>query len=367
MAKLYNLARMATATTGTGTITLGSAVSGHLSFAAAGAANGDTVTYAIEDGLSSEIGRGVYTSSGTTLTRSVLRSTNSNTAINLSGSAQVFITAAAEDLPQNGLGGLRNKIRNPNFAINQRVVSGTVTLLAGAYGHDGWKASGAGCEYTFATSAGVTTLTITSGSLIQVVEGGWGIEESGTYCLSWAGTATARIDGGSYAASGMTASLTGGTDATIEFSTGTLSLVQLERGSFATMFEMRRQVEIDLCQRYFSKSMRLVTAPADGIGYAADAVFGVGGQIAAGTIYAPFVVFPARMRTVPTVTLYRTNLGSTAGRWQYLDNPGNWVDGGSPSLAATSETGFLAQFSGTNITSFGAHAVTGGWKASAEL
>lgn len=97
MAKLYNLARMSTATTGTGTITLGSAVSGFLSFASAGAQDGETVTYAIEDGANREIGRGVYTAAGTTLTRSVLRSTNANAAISLSGTAQVFITAAAED------------------------------------------------------------------------------------------------------------------------------------------------------------------------------------------------------------------------------------------------------------------------------
>lgn len=97
MALLYNLARMTTATTGTGTLTLGSAVTGFLSFAGAGVSNGETVTYAIKDGSNSEIGRGVYTSSGTTLSRTVLKSTNSNNAINLSGSAQVVITAAAED------------------------------------------------------------------------------------------------------------------------------------------------------------------------------------------------------------------------------------------------------------------------------
>ena len=98
MAKLYNLARMTTATTGTGTITLGSAVASYLSFASSGVSNGETVTYAIADGSNREIGRGVYTSSGTTITRTVLESTNSNTAINLSGNAEVFITAAAEDI-----------------------------------------------------------------------------------------------------------------------------------------------------------------------------------------------------------------------------------------------------------------------------
>lgn len=103
MAKLYNLARMTTATTGTGTITLGSAVASYVTFATAGVQNGDTVTYAIVDGNNREVGRGVYTSSGTTLTRAtILESTNSNLAINLSGSAEVFITAAAEDIANVG-------------------------------------------------------------------------------------------------------------------------------------------------------------------------------------------------------------------------------------------------------------------------
>src|SRR5262249_4566208 len=102
MAKLYNLARMTTATTGTGTITLGSAVSGYLTFAAAGVQNGDTITYAIKDGSNSEIGEGVYTASGTTLTRSVIKSTNSDTAISLSGAAEVFITPSHRHFMDSG-------------------------------------------------------------------------------------------------------------------------------------------------------------------------------------------------------------------------------------------------------------------------
>ena len=95
MPKLANLVRVTTATTGTGTITLGSAVSGYLTFAQGGVNDGETVYYAISDGANSEIGTGGYTSSGTTLTRSVITSTNSNSAISLSGSAQVFISPPA--------------------------------------------------------------------------------------------------------------------------------------------------------------------------------------------------------------------------------------------------------------------------------
>lgn len=98
MVKLYNLARMTSATTGTGTLTLGSAVTGFRSFADAGVSNGETVRYSIRDGANSEMGSGVYTTSGTTLTRTVVSSTNSNNPINLSGAAEVFITPAAIDI-----------------------------------------------------------------------------------------------------------------------------------------------------------------------------------------------------------------------------------------------------------------------------
>ena len=95
---LGNRAKMSTSTTGTGTITLGSAVSGFQTFADAGITNGQTVRYAIDDGANFEIGSGTYTSSGTTLTRSVTESSNSDSAISLSGSAEVFVAATVADL-----------------------------------------------------------------------------------------------------------------------------------------------------------------------------------------------------------------------------------------------------------------------------
>lgn len=106
MAKLYSLARVSTATVGTGTITLGAAVSGCLTFAQAGAADGDIVAYGIRDGVNGEVGYGTYTASGTTLTRTVTKSTNSNNAISLSGNAEVFITARAEDMVRRSVHGI---------------------------------------------------------------------------------------------------------------------------------------------------------------------------------------------------------------------------------------------------------------------
>jgi hypothetical protein len=99
MAVLKNRAKMSTSTTGTGTITLGSAEDGYQTFADAGVANADVVRYVIEDGSNWEIGTGTYTATGTTLSRTVSESSNSDAAINLSGSATVFIGATAEDIP----------------------------------------------------------------------------------------------------------------------------------------------------------------------------------------------------------------------------------------------------------------------------
>lgn len=99
---LINRARMTTATTGTGTVTLGSAVAGFATFAEAGAQDADVFSYVIEDGLDFEIGTGTYTSSGTTLSRdtvylSKISGTAGTSKINLSGDATIFVSALAEE------------------------------------------------------------------------------------------------------------------------------------------------------------------------------------------------------------------------------------------------------------------------------
>jgi hypothetical protein len=90
---------MTTATTGTGTITLGSAFPGYRTFAAAGVVNGDVVRYVIEEGNAWEIGNGTYTATGTLMSRSLLAS-STGSLLSLGGNAAVFVTATAEDFDE---------------------------------------------------------------------------------------------------------------------------------------------------------------------------------------------------------------------------------------------------------------------------
>jgi hypothetical protein len=127
MVTLVNRAKMTTATTGTGTITLGSASTGYQTFADAGVADADVVRYVIEDGTDWEIGTGTYTASGTTLTRTVDESTNSDNAITLSGNAVVYVSAAAADVvTPTGTFTLTNKRVNPRV-VAASATTGTIT------------------------------------------------------------------------------------------------------------------------------------------------------------------------------------------------------------------------------------------------
>ena len=127
MAKFFNRAKMTTATTGTGTVTLGSASVGFQTFADAGVADSDVVQYVIEEGSSFEIGTGTYTSSGTTLTRTPTESSESdNSAITLSGTATVSVTAIDDDYNRLQFGGSDKVVATSTGAT----VTGTITATS---------------------------------------------------------------------------------------------------------------------------------------------------------------------------------------------------------------------------------------------
>lgn len=114
MPRLLDRAGHSTATTGTGPVTLGAAlgavapnVCSYQSFATSGANDGDVVGYLFLDVNSAwEYGTGVYTASGTTMTRIMIKS-STGALLNLSGNAQVFITALGESF--NALRSFRHR------------------------------------------------------------------------------------------------------------------------------------------------------------------------------------------------------------------------------------------------------------------
>lgn len=131
---ILNRARVVTTTTGQGTLTLGAAAASNaLTFAAAGAVDGMTVTYCIEEGVDFEIGRGVIGDGGLSLARSTvfisLISGVAGTAkMELAGSAEVFCVTAAQDI--NDLAGLAGRLSR----LSEVVKTASWTVVAGDEG-----------------------------------------------------------------------------------------------------------------------------------------------------------------------------------------------------------------------------------------
>lgn len=186
----------------------------------------------------------------------------------------------------------RNRVINGNFQVNQRgYVSGTA-LAAGIYAHDRWKAGASGCTYTFTQGSPDTLITITAGSLQQIIEGA--NIEGGSYILSWSGTAQASINGGVYTNSPVKiSSIVAGNNITIEFNAGTIGNVQFEPGYVITPFERRPiQIELSLCQRYFQVAGYMY-------GFAVNA-----------TDIAVLYTTKTKMRINPTISLLNTAIAA---------------------------------------------------------
>lgn len=102
--RFYDRVRMFTSTLGTGDVALGAAFdASFMTEVEAGAANADPVVILIGEGLDFEISRGVYTSSGRTVTRTVLHSKiagvhSTSAKMTLAGAAQVRFIMTGEDM-----------------------------------------------------------------------------------------------------------------------------------------------------------------------------------------------------------------------------------------------------------------------------
>lgn len=105
MGSLINRAKASTATTGTGAVTPGAAVSPYSSWSSSGAVTGSYYDYLLEDGTAWELGVGYY--NGTTLTRpgpgvDTFFQSSTGALLNLSGSATVANVALSSTIAAAG-------------------------------------------------------------------------------------------------------------------------------------------------------------------------------------------------------------------------------------------------------------------------
>jgi sugar lactone lactonase YvrE len=171
MVKMVNRAKMSTPTTGTGTLTLGSAITGYQTFAASGVANADVVRYTLEDGAAWEIGLGTYTASGTLLSRT-LEESSTGSLLNLSGNAEIFVTAAAADVTSdtaNTASTLVARDASGNFSAGTVTADG-LTVNADALIHGVTVGRGAG-DVSTNTAVGLSALAANTSGANNVANG----------------------------------------------------------------------------------------------------------------------------------------------------------------------------------------------------
>jgi hypothetical protein len=162
-----------TGTPGTGTITLGAAVSGYQTFASAGAVNGDIVSYSISDtGNAWEVGHATYNSSGPTLSsRVVTFSSNSNAAVSLTSAAIVCnsLLVADIEIKLNANAVTANQAFSSALPANAVILYGAARETAGYAGTVAIGSTSGDTDVMAATpvpASGLTLLTADSFSLI---------------------------------------------------------------------------------------------------------------------------------------------------------------------------------------------------------
>lgn len=150
------------------------------------------------------------------------------------------------------MSGAPNYVTNGSFLINDRALTSPQTLAAGARFFGMWKAGASGATVSWATVNGLTTVTISAGSLINTIANDNVPPGVNQMCLSWVGTSQGKIGAGSAGISARISSVTGGSNLALEFSTGTLTNVKLEKGVSATAFSTPdAQQEKAKCMRHY--------------------------------------------------------------------------------------------------------------------
>jgi hypothetical protein len=211
--------------------------------------------------------------------------------------------------------------------------------------------------YTITTANTWTSISIiitgdTTGTWVGATNGAGIIFQLGLGVGStYSGTAGAWVGANYFSATGATSVV--GTNGATFYITG----VQLEKGSTVTSFDYRPYgTELNLCQRYFSKTYQIETA----VGTSTTA--GCYGVIASGStaLIGGGNKWPVQMRATPTVTIY-SQIGTSAK----LSASGAIDTGSGVAIETPSQFGAVGIFASGGFT--GATWYYGHFAANAEL
>jgi hypothetical protein len=217
-----------------------------------------------------------YDTSGATPVVKVRNAANTNW-VDLS--AYMGLASAISALNVSG----RNLIINGRGRVNQRAyVSGTATTGANQYTLDRWRVVTSGQNLSFTGNDSARTMTALAGGVEQVIEASNVL--GGTYVLNWTGTATGRVNG-TIRAKGEAFTLPANTAATVRFTSGTFTDVQLEQNVVTLYDNVGIDEELRRCQRYYETGEATHVLSSGGINY----------------LYVPFKV---AKRTAPTITRF---------------------------------------------------------------
>lgn len=200
-----------TATTGTGTITLGAAIdSSYFTFAEQGAVSTDQVYYRIDEDGDVEIGIGTLGASAGTLTRdTVLKSriggTAGTTKMTLAGSAEVLCVDVSENIANIGLGTTGIFIKADAGAVAfTKTAAGTADVKAGTLIEVDGKI------FSFVSATAITMPTLTSGTDYAIWIKPDGTVEATADHVSPPVAASRKIGGFHYAPGGNATGTSGG-------------------------------------------------------------------------------------------------------------------------------------------------------------
>ncbi len=227
-----------------------------------------------------------------------------------------------------------NYLINGDFCINQRRFAGGA-LASGSYGHDRWKADSSGADYTTAPGK---TITLTSGTLVQVIEQpglaskqvNLSVEEltGGDLVFDIAGQTGTITAGSGRRGASITLGVGDNGNISVKITPASAAVsfkrVQLERGVYPSGRIVENPVDQYLrCQRYYFHTVSNGNQPVDGAGLTGALAVSAANTLIQGTMIA--ARFPVEMRSSPTITTLNPQSADPGNSGKLYNSFGNHI------------------------------------------